>query len=822
MGTAVDFSFNLSRFIDPCFFIVGGIMNRYFCLLLIVLVSSLLFAQQNKLSWKAELLDDVKKIQPIQNGKYIFLWADKYAWVYENATGKKMWSVKIKEYSEKAVHQLINDSLYLVANEDTLECYNVLANTMVWKKSYQKIEQDRFLGLNVIDSTLLFHFKEIDVAVNLESGKELWRAPLAYERSLIENGTVNFISLPKIGKYLAFLDNDDCALISLVNGKKLLSVPKAEPNSDLIKQKRIWYYVEPEEHFAALMFKKNFIVINLDSNKIVTQRIVNVSDQFNVLLSTAIGCAVIGEEKLIHVNFLNNIVAETPIEVDELRNIIITQTDSGTVAIISQKNKLSALNLGSGKLLWQTAPKYIAVNGFVHRIVARRSNNIIVTYLDPTDDLKLYLMSINLLTGEINYRTNIAHADESLPKRILPLTVNNDARSISFGFENIGFDYNVSIDSLNGNAKILIHTTSEMIEPNSDKKGGEGLVVVHLEDGKILSKNYMKIAEGMSFKGGLSALAKPITIGNNLLLPGNKNLVAMNSEAGKIQWMLVEQDLGGSYVFDMALIDSILYVKTGGFKQEFSYDPKKEKLGTKKMWEEDDYLLLAVDTSNGKIYWKKEFKSDPGRIFHDYSLAHYSKDGKHLFFGSEKFLYSLALFPAKKDSITWSFEFSDSGIGKMNYGDLYLQSTYWNGERAMTEDISGFRNDSLITLSSSMNIGESFTHSVSKIIHCTYDNRSDKLLVFGEDGIASVNPTTGKRLWYYEWDFSAKAVHHRPMILKDNIFYFIDGKITLINIDSGKIVWQTKLDKKNVIFIMPDRSSIIAIENDVVTGFIIP
>ena len=797
-------------------------MNRYFFLALIFFISSILFAQQNKLSWKAELQEDVKKIQPIQNGKYIFLWSDEYAWVYENATGKKIWSVKIQEYSEKAIHQLINDSLYIVANEDTLVCYNVLANRMVWKKSYQKIEQDRFLGLNVIDSTLLFHFKEIDVAITIESGKELWRAPLVYEQSLTEKGTVNFIPLPKIGKYIAFLDNDECALISLTNGKKLLSIPKAEPNSDLIKQKRTWYYIESEEHFAAMMLDKNYLCINLDSNKIVAQRTIDISDKYNVLLSTVSGSAIIGEEKFVHVNFQNNIVSEAAIDVDELRNIIIVQANSGAVAIISQENKLSAVSLQNGKLLWQTAPKYSAVNGFIHRFVTSDSNNAIVTYIDPTDGLKLCLMSINAITGEINYRTVVADADESLPKRILPLSVSSDIRNVSFGYENIGFEYSVSVDSGNGTAKILIHTTSEMIEPNSKKDGGEGLIIVRLEDGKMISKNYMKIADGMSFKGGLSALAKPMTLGNILLLPGNKNLVALNAETGVIHWMLVEQDLGGSYVFDMGMIDSILYIKTGGIKQEFTYDPKKEKVDKKKIWEEDDYLLLAIDTSSGKIHWKKEFKSDPGRIFNDYSLVQYSKEGKQLFFGSEKYLYSLALFPAKKDSINWAFEFADSGIGKMNYDDLFLQSTLWNGERTMMEDLSGFRNDSLITLSASINIGESFTRSISKIIHVDYSKNNDRLLAFGEDGIALINPLNGKRIWHHEWDFSAKAIHHRPMILKDNIFYYIDGQMVLLNIDSGKIIWQSKLDKENSLFIMPDRCSVIAIEKDVVTGFTIP
>ena len=102
-------------------------MKRF--LVLMFLLSGFLFSQQNKLLWKAELQEKVKKIQPIQNGKYIFLWSDEYAWLYENANGKKVWSVKIEEYSEKAVHQLIDDSLYIVANEDTLLCYDIKSRT---------------------------------------------------------------------------------------------------------------------------------------------------------------------------------------------------------------------------------------------------------------------------------------------------------------------------------------------------------------------------------------------------------------------------------------------------------------------------------------------------------------------------------------------------------------------------------------------------------------------------------------------------------------------------------------------------------------------
>ena len=107
-------------------------MNR-FIFTILFLLSGILSAQTNKLLWKTELKDDVKMIKPVQNGKYLFLWSDEYAWLYENATGRKVWNVVIDEYSEKAFHQLVNDSLYLVANEDTLLCYNIVENKLSWK-----------------------------------------------------------------------------------------------------------------------------------------------------------------------------------------------------------------------------------------------------------------------------------------------------------------------------------------------------------------------------------------------------------------------------------------------------------------------------------------------------------------------------------------------------------------------------------------------------------------------------------------------------------------------------------------------------------------
>ncbi|MFA5832573.1 MAG: PQQ-binding-like beta-propeller repeat protein [Bacteroidota bacterium] len=789
-------------------------------ILVLFFAVGVLTAQKSTLQWKAELKEDVKKIQPIQNGKYIFLWADEYAWLYNNTTGKKTWSIEIDDYNENAIHQVVNDSLYLTANEDSLLCYNMVDNELLWKKRYQAIQQKRFSGSKLVDSIFILSFKEIDLGIDINTGSELWRTQLEYQQSLVENGTVNSIILEKMQKYFAFTDNDDCQLISTVTGKKLLSIPKSEPNGDLVKQKRAWYYVSADEKYIVIMFDKNMTAIDIEANKIIAQRQVAISDKYNIFLPTTMGCALFGEEKLVHVNFSTGVVAETTIDIDDVRNVVVAKTDSVAVLVLSQENNLLGLNLDNGKLLWQTAPKFQPATGFIHRYIATDANNIMVSYLDPSDDVKLYIMSIDVLTGKINYRTFVAHSDESLPDRLLPLPALSqvtETQPVSFGFDDAGFTYSISIE--NEFLKVLIHTSSEMIEPNTKRDGGEGIVFVDLKSGSIMGKTYMKIAGGISFPGKLAALAPAKRIDDIILLPGNKNLVALSASTGSLKWMHIEQDLKGSYIFEMSMIDSILYLRTGGFKQEFSYDAKKEKLTDKKLWEDEGYAILAVDTADGKIYWRKDFESDPGRIFHDYSAANYSSDHQ-IFAGDEKFLYSIST--TKKGMLDWKFEFSDSGVGSLAYDDIFRKSVTWTGERPMNMDPSEFKNDELIALKQSVAVGETLKTIVSKVLHVNYSKQTNQLIVIGDDGIASVNVQNGRRSWYYEWDYDEKEIYHRPVMLKNNIFYYVSGTAVLLNADSGKVVWQSKLDKENSLFVMPDHSSIIAIDKDEITGFVIP
>ncbi|MBI2429445.1 MAG: PQQ-binding-like beta-propeller repeat protein [Ignavibacteriales bacterium] len=775
---------------------------------------------KNSSIWKHELQEEVKHIRPLMSGQYIFLQSDEYAWLYETRTGKKVWGVKIEEYIEKGMHQIVYDSLYIVSDEDSLKCFAMFQNRLLWKQRYPAIEQDEFRSIKHFDTLLILTFGSNDLCVTLSGGTEVWRKQVQYEKDLIEQGSQNAIMLERRNKYFAFLEDGSAALFDAGTGKRLLSLPQCVPNGDLIKQQRAWYYLPHHQKFIALVSEKDVALVDLKEDSLLARRPLSVDEQYNVIAPTTAGCGFFGEEKFLHINVETGKVSESVIDIGEIRNYVTTTTDSGEVMIISLENKLIGLNLDNGKMLWQTAPKYPHVNGFVHRFVASDTNNVIVTYIDPTDDLKLYVMSLNALTGKVLYRTLVAHSDESLPKRELPLkpiSAAADNDHLSFGFEQAGFTY--SITSNDSEVRVLIHTISDMIEPNTDTEGGEGMVIVDMESGGVIFKNYMQIAQGLSFKGGFEALAKPLALGSMVILPGNKNLVALDTETGTLRWMLIEQDLNGSYVLDAAMIDTILYARTGGSRTEYSYDAKKEKLQTKKIWEEDDYSLLAVDTSNGKVLWKKEFEFDPSPLFPAYSVSGYTVGDTLLLFGSEKFLYTLSL---KKNALRWSFEFSDSGIGSYSYDELFRQSSYWEGEHMMAKDSLRYFTDSNFAYLPKDIAGEKYHSGISRVLQVNYAPSLNSLIALGEDGVTSINPLTGKRLWYYEWDYSDNSVQYRPMFIKNNLFYCINKMATLLNLSTGKIVWQTELDKETGVFIMPDCSSVLFIYKDEISGGAIP
>ncbi|MHB1050791.1 MAG: outer membrane protein assembly factor BamB family protein [Bacteroidota bacterium] len=769
--------------------------------------------------WRYELPEDIQLIKPIVNGSFVFLQADEFAWVYETATGKKIWSAEVKKYDKDALHHLVYDSLYLVSSADTLLCYGILQNKLLWKKHFPGIEQDRYSGLATVDTVAVLSFRSIDLGINIETGKELWRTNIEYENGLVEKGTVNSIILPAAGKRIVFTSDDDVILYSLMTGKPLSTRKKSVPHSDLIEQKRQWYYIAKDESFAVMVLSKGVLALNLETGKELAFVPMDIDEQFNILVPTESGCVVVGSEKTIHIDAQSGKYSEFTVDADDIRKIVVAETDSGLVMVISMENAMAGINLQNRKTLWRTPEKFPAARGYIHRYIGADENSIIVTYLDRSDDVKLYVMSIDALTGAIKYRTLAAHSDESLPKRNLPLAVAPipaAVHDLSFGYDDPGFHYSAQSDD--ADLHLLIHTSAEMIEPNTDLDGGEGYTIVNAGTGKVTKKTYMKIGHDLSFKGGFTSLAAPLTYGKLKILPGNKNLIAIDTTNASLKWMLIEQDLFSSYVIDMALADSMLYVRTGGTKVEYVRDEKKDKVERNVVWEEDDYSLIAVNAGTGMVYWKKKLNDDPAPVFPSYSIAQYLLKNGDLLYATEKFLFAQFLQTKKADSLRWKFEFSDSGVGSYSYDELLQSSMLWSGERFGEGDECRYQTEEIVPFSTKMIAGEKFVSGYSRILQVNYCLNGNLLIAIGEDGIASIDPENGKKKWYYEWDYSADDVLYRPVFVNNHLFYVMNGKADLLNLNTGRIAASVKIDKESGIFIMPNGSSVIIVYKDELTG----
>lgn len=790
-------------------------------ILSLILFCSLAADAQQKTApfWRYELPEDVQRMSPVKGGSFVFLQADEFAWVYETATGKKIWSTEVKKFDKDAPHLLLFDSLYMVASGDTLFCYGVLQNRLLWKALYAGIELDRFSALIHADTVAVLSFQSIDLGINILTGKELWRTPIEYDNDLPVKGTVNSILLPAAAKRIAFTSDDELILYSLLTGKPAYVRKKTAPNADLIEQQRQWYYLPKDETFAVIVTEKGVLALNLATGKESAFVPLDIDEQFNVLAPMETGCIVVGSEKTIHIDGTSGKVAEFTVDADDIRKIVVAETDSGAVMVVSMENAMAGVYLESRKTIWRTPEKFPAARGYIHRHIRTDGNRIIVAYLDPSDDVKLYAMSVDALTGKILYRTLAAHSDESLPKRILPLAVHpvpSAPHGLSFGFDDPGFHYAAQSDD--STMHLLIHTSAEMIEPNTDLDGGEGYVIVNTGTGKIAKKTYMQIAHDLSFKGGFASLAAPVTYGSLKILPGNKNLVAIDTANASLKWMLIEQDLFSSYVIDMTVVDSMLYLRTGGKKVDYVRDEKKDKVEQKVVWEEDDYSLIAVNAGTGLVYWKKKLSDDPSPLFPAYRISNYILTNGDLLYGTEKFLFAQSMQAKKGDSLRWSFEFSDSGVGAYSYDELLQSSMLWSGERFGEGDECRYRTDEIVPFSSRTIAGEKFVSGYSRILQVNYCPGENSLIAVGDDGIASIDPNNGKRKWYYEWDYSAGNVLYRPVFVNNHLFYVMNGKADVLNLKTGRIAASVKIDKESGIFIMPDGSSVIILYKDELTG----
>ena len=811
---------------------------------------------QNVPKWKVELDEPINDYNFINGGKYLFFTNGANAWCYDAVSGNKVWDMKVNDYEEQGMHSLIDD-LYLVSSDNKLQCYNAVTGKLNWEQNYNDIDQGDYKSYEFVENTAMIRFGENEVGIDLKSGKELWRMKIEYWGELVEKGTFNYSILDKQHKMLVLEDSEIASLFDVKTGTKLFTSEGYDINEDLIKSKNSWLYESPDQSHLLFILEKGAALIDAVNNKEIARKEFDIDGDVNVLIPTKNGCAIMGEEKIVHFNFVNGKIDELNFPVDDIRTMSSFDVNGKSLLMISLDSKMAVVDLENCKILWETKNDDPEYDGYAHRYLKLEGENVLLTYNRTKtfgDDrgTHLYVMKMNLLTGKLEFKTevlqsqvvvtglvrSIANAIGGLTNAVASAMANGTAQqqqaidifnNIS-GYQNIGFDYETF--EHNGKLIILCRTSAEMWNPETDDSPGEGVIALDPTTGKIIFKDYFEVAEGMN--QNLNILAAPLVDGNNLFIAGKEKLIGFDLSAGKRLWTINKNvDL----VTELSLIDGVLYAKYG----EKAYDVNLDKgdIKVNKIIDEDPFGFHAIDPFSGQVFWTVETETDAGLVTPQFTINnYYNPADNRLYFADEQNIYALKL-GKEGGKYDWKISLDQNGIGEMEYENVFAVKEKWLGSRRkITTTISNY--GSWTSSSGTGVIGKSASEFLEDAenaelwsTYTTYNNiwgatakrclrvlyGGDKILAIGPDGISMIDAVKGEKIWLNKWDYDQKNTSYIPAIIGSKLLYCADEKLALLDIATGKKLWENEEDKKSKFFLSPDNKSVYSINEELISAY---
>lgn len=819
---------------------------------LFLLYSAALFAQAPK--WKVDLGEPIKTYEFVDDGKFLFFDSKEYAWLYNTSTGEKVWELEVDNYEKKGIHYLIGDQ-YIVGTDNELQSYDVMTGKLQWSKEYKKIDQDEYKGYEFAAGVCIIWYGDYEVAVDLKTGEELWRAEIDYYGKLVEIGGFNYKTFDKQGKYMAFEKGDRINVYDVKTGAKALQLEDMEINQGLMKNNKQSTYTSEDERFCLIALDDGAVLLDMKENKKVAQAEFKIDTDFETFFATKRGCAIFGKEKIIHFDFTTGKTLEAPYAISDMRTLQTYEVGEKSILVISAKNKVSGIDITNGKVLWDTPKEDPKFEGFIHRYEKQVGDNALVTYVNPTGGkTQVFAMSINLLSGKVNYQAKVGVAKTAISdfarsfasvmgSVVSFLSSSNVANSLSksFGYDKVGFNYE-TID-FKGNLVYFFRDKVAFENPDTKEEPGEGIVSVNPVSGAIVYKDYFAIKYSDSWKPAMAGVSEyspdPLIVGDIVYLSGNCRVAAFNLATGKRLWT-VEKEITDRYPADIALIDGVVYVKYGLDPVTPTLEKSKVKLNSP--WEMDPHGFAAIDAATGKFLWKKDTEEDPGRYMPQFSILNYYNDAtKQLYFSDEEKVYALAL---RKDggAFDWELDLDKSKIGEMPMKKVYAINETWVGSVPRTTTTSntyGSVTYTTTTTSGGVNSsakaefledaasaeltntykswGNIWGVTARRCLRVLFDETS--LLVYGTEGIGRIDVKSGKPFWVTEWDYDYEAVQHLPKLQNGKIVYCVDRQMTAMDLETGKVVFKVKEAKKPRFFTSPDKKFIFSIDDEIIAGY---
>jgi outer membrane protein assembly factor BamB len=392
--------------------------------MLILFLTCTLSAQVPK--WTVELDEPIKEYNFINGGKYLFFTNGPYLWCYDAAAGNKIWETEVNGFEETGMHSLLGD-IYLVGTEDNLKCYDAVSGKLKWEQSYNDIDQSDYTSFEFVKNTAVIRYGEFEVAVDLDSGKELWRMGIDYWGELVQKGSFNYMVLEEQNKMMVLEDSEILSLFDIQTGKKLYTAEGFDINTDLIASGNSWLYSTPDQSHLLFILDKGAVLIDAVNNKQIAKKDFDVDGDMNVLLPTLNGCAVMGEEKFVHFNFKTGKVDELDFPVDDIRTMHVIDVNNKALLMVSLDSRMAVVDLENAKVLWQTKEDDPEFDGYAHRYLKQMGEDIVLTYnriktFGDDRGTHLYVEKINALTGKVSYKTEVLQSQVVMAGFVRTLT----------------------------------------------------------------------------------------------------------------------------------------------------------------------------------------------------------------------------------------------------------------------------------------------------------------------------------------------------------------------------------------------------------------
>ncbi|MCX7985068.1 MAG: PQQ-binding-like beta-propeller repeat protein [Bacteroidetes bacterium] len=793
--------------------------------------------------WNIDVGEQIKYYTFLNGGKYLFLTNYEYTWLFDSETGKKIYEFRVKDWEKKGMHELIGERFFL-STSDELHCYDALTGKLLWKQTYSKIDQDEYTNYSIIGNTLILRYGESHIGIDAESGKEKYRMRILYNGDLKDAGSWNWTTLNSRNYLLVLMDDEKLGLFDFTTGAKVLELKDYEISIDAARKGHTWFYQSPDERYCLFILDDGFAIVDVANLKEIYRIKTKYDFDYPPILKADFGCAVLSKEKIYIFNPNTAMLTEVPAEVKNFRTYHLFDVEGKNILLAGLSDEMVAIDLNAGNILWRTKKDDPMFEGYAHRYLGLDGQNALIVYSNSTGrgGSTIALMSINLLTGSVQYKTkNIFNSKEYIPEFARSITmfigknINKDIRVLDYS--KLAFEYHVF--EYNGKYVFASVSTNRMRHPETLDDGGDGIAVIDPKTGEILYRDYVEVSDYTMVQPHEPKEVPPYFKDGILVVTGEKGIAAYNVSERKRLFYYTHKVVPR----EVMVVNGMVVMKFGEFKNKIVLEPPKTIFGylgmvIEKKYDEDPYGFIAYDLSTGKILWKVETKLDPAFTTYGFSLENnYDSVYKRLYYADEENIYAIKCTPDGGNN-ELTVNLPKAGIGRMKIKEAYIIREWPVGYMRTTISVGPqYTTVSTTAVYEDEGMEKFIEEAVESDSYCEYvgwagtiwgavANRclgfftyGDKIFVTTNEAVATLNAKDGKVIWKHTWDYDPKEFQLAPRVYNGKYVYCLDRMLTCVDVTTGEVVWKNKEAKRPLFFASPNEKYLYVVDEEKIRGY---